>query len=143
MGRAWLRTIADNPSVELVGLADLDVPVATAAADEHGYGGGPGGRALGGRAREAEAVADVPVPVAHPRVSVDALLRGLPVLCEKPLAETVRECLTMVAASEVSGKLLMVSQSRRYFRAGTAFGRQIAELGTIGSLACEFFKAPH
>ena len=83
------------------------------------------------------------VPVAHPKVSVDALLRGLPVLCEKPLAETVRECLAMVAASEVSGKLLMVSQSRRYFRAGAAFGRQLAELGTIGSLSCEFFKAPH
>ena len=49
----------------------------------------------------------------------------------------------MVAASEVSGKLLMVSQSRRYFRAGAAFGRQLAELGTIGSLSCEFFKAPH
>ncbi len=49
----------------------------------------------------------------------------------------------MVAASEISGKLLMVSQSRRYFRAGDAFGRQIAELGAVGSLSCEFFKAPH
>ncbi len=73
---------------------------------------------------------------------MDALLRGLPVLCEKPLAETVRECLTMVAAAEVSGKLLMVSQSRRYFRTGEAFGRQLAELGAVGSLSCEFFKAP-
>ena len=143
MGRAWLRTIADNPSVELVGLADLDVQVARTAADEHGYGEVPVARSIEELAVEADAAIDVTVPVAHPKVSVDALLRGLPVLCEKPLAETVRECLTMVAASEVSGKLLMVSQSRRYFRAGTAFGRQIAELGTIGSLACEFFKAPH
>jgi predicted dehydrogenase len=85
----------------------------------------------------------VTVPVAGPKVSVDALQRGLPVLCEKPLAETVRECLAMVAASEVSGKLLMVSQSRRYFRAGNAFGRQLAGLGAIGSLSCQFFKAPH
>ena len=142
MGRAWLRTIAGNPSVRLVGLADLDVPLARTAADEHGYGEVPVAASIEELGVEADAVIDVTVPVAHPKVSVDALLRGLPVLCEKPLAETVRECLAMVAASEVSGKLLMVSQSRRYFRAGSAFGRQIAELGTIGSLSCEFFKAP-
>jgi predicted dehydrogenase len=143
MGRAWLRTISANPSVVLVGLVDLDLEAARAAADEHGYGDVPVAATIDALGVDADAVIDVTVPVAHPKVSVDALLRGLPVLCEKPLAETVRECLTMVAASEVSGKLLMVSQSRRYFRAGTAFGRQIAELGTIGSLSCEFFKAPH
>jgi predicted dehydrogenase len=129
--------------VGLAGLVDLDLEAARAAADEHGYGDVPVAASIDELAVEADAVIDVTVPVAHPKVSVDALLRGLPVLCEKPLAETVRECLVMVAASEVSGKLLMVSQSRRYFRAGNAFGRQIAELGTIGSLSCEFFKAPH
>ena len=41
MGRAWLRTIADNPDVDLVGLVDLDVDVARAAADEHGFGDVP------------------------------------------------------------------------------------------------------
>ncbi|MFI7062089.1 Gfo/Idh/MocA family protein [Kribbella sp. NPDC050124] len=143
MGRAWLRTIADNPDVDLVGLVDLDVDVARKAADEHGYGAVPVAASLGELADAADAVIDVTVPVAHPKVSVEALQRGLPVLCEKPLAETVRECLGMVAASEVSGKLLMVSQSRRYFQAGNAFGRQLAELGRIGSLSCEFFKAPH
>ncbi|MFI6828624.1 Gfo/Idh/MocA family protein [Kribbella sp. NPDC050241] len=143
MGRAWLRTISENPDVVLIGLVDLDVDVARAAADEHGYGDLPVATSIGELADGADAVIDVTVPLAHPKVSVDALLRGLPVLCEKPLAESVRECLAMVAASEVSGKLLMVSQSRRYFRAASAFGRQIAELGTIGSLSCEFFKAPH
>jgi predicted dehydrogenase len=143
MGRAWLRTIRANPDVVLVGLVDLDLEAARSAADEHGYGDVPVAASIDELASAADAVIDVTVPVAHPKVSVDALLRGLPVLCEKPLAETVRECLAMVAASEVSGKLLMVSQSRRYFRAGNAFGRQLAELGTIGSLSCEFFKAPH
>lgn len=143
MGRAWLRTIADNPSVRLVGLVDLDVAVARSAADENGHSEVPVATSIDELGVEADAVIDVTVPVAHPVVSVDALQRGLPVLCEKPLAETVRECLGMVAASEVSGKLLMVSQSRRYFRAGAAFGRQLNELGPIGTLSCEFFKAPH
>ncbi|WP_112237866.1 Gfo/Idh/MocA family protein [Kribbella monticola] len=145
MGRAWLGAIAANPDVVLAGLIDLDVPLARAAADEHGYGDVPVAASVEELAVRtgAEAVIDVTVPGAHATVSVDALLRGLPVLCEKPLAETVREGLAMVAASEVSGKLLMVSQSRRYFRAGSAFGRQLAGLGRIGSLFCEFFKAPH
>ncbi|HEY3557474.1 MAG TPA: Gfo/Idh/MocA family oxidoreductase [Kribbella sp.] len=143
MGRAWLRTIAANPDVELAGLIDLDVEVARAAADEHGYGDVPVATSLDELADQADAVIDVTVPTAHPTVSVNALLRGLPVLCEKPLAETVRECLQMAAASEVSGKLLMVSQSRRYFQAIAAFQRQLAELGPIGTLSCEFFKAPH
>jgi predicted dehydrogenase len=143
MGRAWLRTIAANPDVELAGLVDLDVDVARAAADEHGYHDVPVATSLDELADRADAVIDVTVPAAHPTVSVDALLRGLPVLCEKPLAETVRECLQMAAASEVSGKLLMVSQSRRYFRAIEAWRRQLAELGKIGSLTCEFYKAPH
>jgi predicted dehydrogenase len=143
MGRAWLRTIAANPSVQLVGLVDLDLDVARAAADENGYHDIPVATSIDELAAGADAVIDVTVPVAHPVVSVDALLRGLPVLCEKPLAETVRECLPMIAASEVSGKLLMVSQSRRYFRTVSAFERQLAGLGSIGSLSCEFYKAPH
>ncbi|GAA1553026.1 Gfo/Idh/MocA family oxidoreductase [Kribbella lupini] len=143
MGRAWLRTIAANHDVVLAGLVDLDPDVARTAAAEHGYADVPVATSLDELAVEADAVVDVTVPAAHPTVSINALLRGLPVLCEKPLAETVRECLPMVAASEVSGKLLMVSQSRRYFRAGTAFGRQLAELGPVGTLSCEFFKAPH
>ncbi|MEV6410366.1 Gfo/Idh/MocA family oxidoreductase [Kribbella sp. NPDC051718] len=144
MGRAWLRNIKQNQDVVLAGLVDLDVPLARAAADEHGYADVPVAASVAELAERtgAEAVIDVTVPAAHPTVSVDALLRGLPVLCEKPLAESVRECLTMVAAAEASGKLLMVSQSRRYFRTGEAFGRQLAGLGPAGSLSCEFFKAP-
>jgi predicted dehydrogenase len=144
MGRAWLRTINENPDVVLVGLIDLDLQLARTAADEHGYAEVPVAASVGelAEATKADAVIDVTVPVAHPKVSVDALLRGLPVLCEKPLAETVRECLSMVAAAEASGKLLMVSQSRRYFRTVNAFSRQLAELGPLGSLSCEFFKAP-
>ncbi|TDD60139.1 Gfo/Idh/MocA family oxidoreductase [Kribbella antibiotica] len=143
MGRAWLGNIAKNPDVVLVGLVDLDVALAREAADEHGYGDVPVAASIDELAGGADAVVDVTVPAAHPVVSATALGHGLPVLSEKPLAESVRQSLQMVAASELSGKLLMVSQSRRYFRAGNAFARQIAELGAVGSLSCEFFKGPH
>lgn len=146
MGRAWLGTIAANPEVDLVGLVDLDLAVASAAAADHGFTGVPVATSLAEllTARVGvDAVINVTVPRAHRPVNTAALAAGLPVLCEKPLAESVQECLTMTAAAELSGQLLMVSQSRRYWRAVSTLRRQLADLGPVASASCRFFKAPH
>jgi predicted dehydrogenase len=145
MGRAWLGTIADNADVELVGLVDLDLDTARRSAAETGNAHVPVATSLDQLADQtgAQAVVNVTVPVAHHAVSTTALLRGLPVLSEKPLAESVSQGLSMMAAAEVSGQLLMVSQSRRYWRNLSALRRQLAQLGQLGAVSCEFFKAPH
>ncbi len=146
MGRAWLATIAANPDVELVGLVDLSTETATAAAAEHGFASVAVGRSVAellDAGLAVDAVVDVTVPVAHHPVNTAALAAGLPVLCEKPLAESVAECLSMVAAAERSGQLLMVSQSRRYWRAVSTLRGQLAALGPVASASCRFFKAPH
>jgi predicted dehydrogenase len=88
-------------------------------------------------------VINVTIPEAHAGVSITALLNGLAVLCEKPVAHTMSAALSMAAAAEVSGRLLMVSQSRRYWRHLDAFRSQIAGLGRLGIVECSFFKAPH
>jgi len=144
MGRAWLRNLASNPDVRLVGLVDLDADAARRAADEEGHPGvavATSFDALPTRG-EADALVNVTVPGAHHAVTTAALLAGLPVLSEKPLAESVAEGLSMAAAAEVGGRLLMVSQSRRYWRHLAAFRRQVARLGPLGTLTCEFFRAP-
>ena len=41
----------------------------------------------------------------HAEVTVAALDRGLPVLCEKPMATTVEDANRMIEASRKSGKL--------------------------------------
>lgn len=145
MGRSWLRNLAANPDVQLVGLVDLDVVAARRVADEEGFPGLPIAAAVEQLAtrEQAQALVNVTVPVAHHPVTTAALLSGLPVLSEKPLAESVSEGLSMVAASEVAGQLLMISQSRRYWRHLSAYRRQIAQLGPVGAVSCEFFKAPH
>jgi predicted dehydrogenase len=74
---------------------------------------------------------------------VSALLNGLSVLCEKPAADTTGAARTMVAAAEVSSRLLMVSQSRHYWRNLDVLCGQIARLRPLGIVECSFFRGPH
>jgi predicted dehydrogenase len=145
MGRAWLATIAADPDVELVGLVDLDVEAARSAATAAGLLDLPVARSLAELAGPtgAQAVVDVTVPGAHHAVNTEALLAGLPVLSEKPLSESLAECLSMVAVAELTGQLLMVSQSRRYWRHLDRLRSQLAELGPVGLASCTFARGPH
>jgi predicted dehydrogenase len=91
----------------------------------------------------ARAVVDVTVPGAHHAVNTEALFAGLPVLCEKPIAPTLARAMSLAAASEETGQLLMVSQSRRYYGHLAEFRGLVRGLGDIGLVTTEFFKAPH
>lgn len=144
MGQAWMRTILDTPTVRLVGLVDLDLDLAHRAAREHGLDIIVG-NALAPVVEEsgAQAVVDVTVPPAHHAVNTEALFLGLPVLCEKPIAPTVAEAFSLIAAEEVSGQLLMTSQSRRYYPQLARLKTAVSELGVVGVVTTEFFKAPH
>jgi predicted dehydrogenase len=136
-GRVWLDTLRASDDVELVGLVDVDLDAARA----HGL---PAARTVGELLAEvdADALVNATPPAMHRAVSTDALFLGLPVLQEKPAAPTVAEALSLAAASEVTGRLLMVSQSRRYFRHLDAYRERLRALGDIGLLTCEFFRAP-
>ncbi|MBF4511197.1 Gfo/Idh/MocA family oxidoreductase [Plantibacter sp. VKM Ac-2885] len=149
MGRAWLRTILANPDTELVGVVDLDTALAESAVTDAELRVGPEGVVVGtsvsvvSEATAADAVVNVTVPAAHHPVNTEALFAGLPVLCEKPIAPTVAQALSLAATAEASGQLLMTSQSRRYYASIAAFREQVASLGRLGSATTEFFKAPH
>lgn len=124
MGRRHLAGLAelargDHNNVELVAVCDLNPRNAEDLADE--------ARELLGRrpavftdvarmAREAEGLeaADCTTDTAsHHRVAAALLDLGLHVLCEKPLALTVRGCDRIVAAGERSGKILSVAENFR------------------------------
>jgi predicted dehydrogenase len=145
MGRAWLRVIGESSDVRLVGLADLDLDTAQRSAADAGIADVAVAATLEellGQV-EADAVINVTIPEAHAEVSTVALLSGLPVLCEKPLADTLPAALSMIAAAEAGGRLLMISQSRRYGRNVEGLRGQIARLGRLGLVACSVFKGPH
>jgi predicted dehydrogenase len=145
MGRAWLELVGQSSDVRLVGLADINFAAAQRAAEGAGFADVEMATSLTALLHrvEADAVINVTIPEAHAEVSTTALLNGLAVLCEKPVAHTTSAGLSMVAAAEVGGRLLMVSQSRRYWRNLDALRGQVARLGRLGLVECSFFKAPH
>jgi predicted dehydrogenase len=144
MGRAWLATITAAPGVELVGVADLDLTTAKEATAAIGRPELPVGNEAVGLARQtgAQALINVTIPEAHHSVTTAALLAGLPVLGEKPVAEAVSRALSLTAATEVTGELFMVSQSRRWNPQLSRLRAMTAQLGPIGTMTTEFFRAP-
>jgi len=94
---------------------------------------------------EAEFVVDLTVPEAHCEVTCAALEAGFHVVGEKPMASSMDEARKMVAASEKTGKLYMVSQSRRWDAKHATVATTVAagKLGEITTLNCDFFVGAH
>jgi myo-inositol 2-dehydrogenase/D-chiro-inositol 1-dehydrogenase len=145
MGTEWMRMLATSPHAVLVGVVDLNLDLAASAVATVGMDDVVVGTSVADVAKRAGArgVVNVTVPQAHRVVNEQALRAGLPVLCEKPLAPTVAEALRQVAVADLTGGLLMVSQSRRYFNHLAAFRGAIRELGPLAAVHAQFFHADH
>jgi predicted dehydrogenase len=143
MGRAWLATVTASPEADVVGVADLDLAVARAAAAAAGRPELPVGTDAVALARRtgAQAVINVTVPEAHHPVTTAALFAGLPVLGEKPVAENVSRALSLTAAADLTGELFMVSQSRRWNPQLSTLRALTGQLGAIGAVTTEFFRS--
>ena len=145
MGGEWLRMLATSEIAVAVGIVDLDVELAHRTAASIGLDGVVIGSSVAEVARlsGAEAVVNVTVPQAHGVVNEEAMRAGLPVLCEKPLAPTVAEALRQVALADITGELLMVSQSRRYFPHLAVFREAVGRLGALAAVSADFFHEDH
>jgi len=85
-------------------------------------------------AREDIDAVTLPLPdQVHCQVTVDALMAGKHVLCEKPMALNLDDCRKMIDASQKSGKQLMVGQICRYTDAFIK-AKAMVEDGEIGEL---------
>lgn len=69
----------------------------------------------------------------HRRIAVDSFKAGKHVFCEKPLANTLRDCDEMLAAAEGAGKFLQVGLVYRYSPLYRTMHRLIAD-GQIGKV---------
>src|SRR5690349_4981899 len=116
MGRQWAKNLAACDEVAIAGWVDLRPDAAEQAAHELEVEVGQTGVDLERALAELrpDFLVDVTIPEAHHDVTLAALAAGVPVLGEKPMADSLDRASAMVAASERAGKLYMVSQSRRY-----------------------------
>ncbi len=127
-----LRALQALDSVEVVGIADLDLGKALGVARSFGlpnvYQNVDELLAAG-----VDVVHVLTPPAFHAAVAVRALQAGSHVLVEKPMAETPQQCDEMIAAAEASGKVLCVVHSGRLDPI-ILRGVQIAESGRIGDV---------
>ena len=142
LGPFWVRELVESPDTEIVAWVDLDAARVRAAARAAGLDGLPTGDALGRILAEhrPDFVVNVTAPGAHHPVTLAALAHGAAVLSEKPMATSLAEARDMVSASEDAGRLLMVSQNRRYMPELQAFRETVEGLGKLSSIGCEFFR---
>ena len=146
MGRAWGNNLKEHPDVEVAGWVDIRPGAASEAADGLQLSGLHTGDDLGKALAEVKPdfVVDVTIPEAHRDVTLQTLAAGVPVLGEKPMADSMERAREMVAASEKAGKLYMVSQSRRYDARIQAYRTLIQEqVGALGILNSDFYLGAH
>lgn len=112
MSAHHLRALKSLPSVQLVGIADLDLAKAQAVAKAFNlpaaYGSVEELLAAG-----VDVVHVLTPPAFHSRLAIQALQAGVHVLVEKPMAETPEQCDQMMAAAKSSGRILSVVHSGR------------------------------
>ncbi|MFW6163828.1 MAG: Gfo/Idh/MocA family protein [Planctomycetota bacterium] len=135
-GMGELERVAPG-TLRLDAVCDLDRDLAQRAADE--------AEALLGRRPEVfasvekalaarhdlEAADLVTDPRSHEALAATLAEAGLDVLCEKPLAPTVRGCLRMVEAAERGGRTLAVAENNRRSPVNR-LGKAILDAGLIG-----------
>jgi predicted dehydrogenase len=90
-------------------------------------------------------VVDLTVPEAHCQVTCTALRAGCHVIGEKPMAASMDEAREMVRTAEATGRLYMVSQSRRWNAQHDRVRRTVqgGELGGLTTINCDFYLGAH
>lgn len=146
MGQGWADNLTSCDKVELSGWVDLNLDTVTQAAEARKLSGvyitDDLGKAIA--VVKPDFLVDVTIPQAHHQVTIQALKAGVPVIGEKPMADTMEQAREMVEVSRSTGMLYMVSQNRRYDARVQAFRDLVrAKLGETGILNSDFYIGAH
>ncbi|WP_421762204.1 Gfo/Idh/MocA family protein [Devosia sp.] len=150
MGARWVTALCASPlqeRVELVGLVDVDLALATSVRDANRLTGAIVGTALAEvlDATHPDMVFDVAVPAVRRQIVLTAFEHGCDVLTEKPMAGSMEDARDILAAARQHGRIHGVIQNRRFkqsIRRIRAF-LQSGAIGEISALHCDFFVGAH
>jgi predicted dehydrogenase len=131
IGKLRIETIKANPATELAAVYDQSKAVAESAA------AGTGATVYSDVAALLDSGLDAVVVStphhAHRDLCVAAFERGLHVLCEKPLSNTVEGAAEIVAAATKAGRVLALGFNLRYYPM-VKFARKVVDDGVIGNV---------
>ncbi|MGI8385698.1 Gfo/Idh/MocA family protein [Robertmurraya sp. P23] len=127
-----LPEYAANPNVELVAVCDNNAERALEIGEKYGV---PSYTSFVELLRNAEvdAVSVCTPNYLHAPISNAALLAGVHVLCEKPMATSEEEAKSMIETAKNSGKKLMIAHNQR-FVASHQKARQLIQSGEVGKI---------
>lgn len=145
-GRGWVRThVPASPDFELVAIVDTSPQALAEAGEAIGMSDKKRFSTLAQALDEvaADAVLTVTPPAVHVEHARLTFARGLHLLTEKPIADTLDNAKLMVMLAQVAGKQLVVAQNYRFKSAVFALRRLLADraLGDFGHGSLDFYIA--
>ena len=143
---AWFPHLISE-GVDVAAVVDIDLEAAKSKIEEYKIQGAEPSTDLAVvlRKHEPDFVVDLTIPEAHCAVTCAALEAGAHVVGEKPMASSMEEARKMVETSERTGRMYMVSQSRRWEERHQAI-RDAIRAGTFGDITtvnCDFYIGAH
>ena len=142
---AWFPPLIAE-KVDLAGVVDLNLDAARAKVAQYGLDC-PASADLAATLKKArpDFVVDLTVPEAHCAVTCTAMKAGCHVVGEKPMASSMAEARKMVRTSEATGRMYMVSQSRRWDTLHERVRRAVVggKIGRLTTINCDFFLGAH
>jgi len=128
--RRHLPEYMSNPGVDLVAVTDIKFPRAKKVAEK--FGAPQAFKNYHDMLKlDLDAVSVCTPNYLHAQMTIDALKVGCHVLCEKPMATTVKDIRAMNAAATKAGKQIMIGHNQRLAPAHVR-GKEIYKSGELG-----------
>jgi len=133
-GQTWLGRLQRDHTASLAALVDINPPALDAACEQTKLAASHCFYECADAFSvvEADAALIATPPATHHEIALAAFARGLHVLTEKPMADTMEHAQLMVKAADEAGRTLMVSQNYR-FRPWARTMRQLIQSGRFGA----------
>ena len=132
IGVHHVSAIKEVEGCELVALCDINEAVVKPLAEEYGVPYFLDYKEIPDKVECDAVILNLPHGL-HCESTIFFLEKGMHVLLEKPMANTVEECDRMIEAAEKSGKKLAIAHPQRYYDAAKKI-KDICESGELGKL---------
>ncbi|MCX7705242.1 MAG: Gfo/Idh/MocA family oxidoreductase [bacterium] len=132
MGRAHLAGYLQN-NIEVTGICDTDLTTLELVRKEFNIPLATTDHRELAKINDIDIISVASPDYYHRQHCIDALMEGKHVLCEKPLALNLEDCIEIIKAVRQSGKKFMIGQVCR-FAPGFVLTKQIIDSGEIGEL---------